>query len=167
MSLRDRLLNRPRPTGSFPLRVDDDTAARDELERARRLHTMLLLQGGVDESALEQARTDVREAEERLRDCFEFVTLRAVSAADFEALVTAHPPRPDTKDEMYNLDTFPKACFLACVEGELSQEEWERLWDTGLSNAEQIAAGNAAIRVNIRTPDESLPKGWERTEPSG
>jgi hypothetical protein len=166
VSLRERLLNRPRPSGQFPLRVDDDTAARDELERARRLLTMLLLQGGAAEPALQQARADVKAAEDKLQACFEFVTLRALLAADFEALVAAHPPRPDTRDDMYNLDTFPKACFLACVEGELSQEEWERLWEIGLSNAEQIVAGNAAIRVNIRTPDESLPKGWERTERS-
>jgi hypothetical protein len=167
VSLRERLLNRPRPSGEFPVRVDDDTAARDQLERARRLLTMLLLQGGAEDSVVEQARADVQEAEETLRACFEFVTLRALPALDFEALVTAHPPRPDTKDKLWNLDTFPRACFLAGVEGDLTAQEWESLWETGMSNAEQVEAGNAAIRVNIRTPDESLPKGWERTEPSG
>jgi hypothetical protein len=166
VSLRERLLNRPRPSGEFPLRVEDDTAARDELERARRLLTLLLVQGGAEEAALEQARADVREAEGKLRACFAFVTLRALPAADFEALVAAHKPRPETKDQMFNLDTFPRACFLACVEGDLTPQEWEHLWETGMSNAEQVEAGNAAIRVNIRTPDESLPKGWARTEPS-
>ncbi|NUP24008.1 MAG: hypothetical protein HOZ81_49735 [Streptomyces sp.] len=166
MSLRERLLNRPRPSGEVPLRIDDDTDAREEVEQARRLLAMLQLQGSVEEAALRRARTAVTKAEKRLRGCYEFITLRALPADDFEALVAAHKPRPDTTDQMWNLDTFPKACFFACVESEMAAEEWERLWSAGLSNAERVELGNAAIRVNIRTPDESLPKGWALTEGS-
>ncbi|HEX4816706.1 MAG TPA: hypothetical protein VFV66_28525 [Nonomuraea sp.] len=163
MSLRERLLDRPRPSGEVPLRVDDDTEAREDLERARRVLFMLQIEGGADK-AFQRARTALTRAEKKLRSCFEFVTVRALDPGDFEALVTVHPPRPDTKDKLWNLDTFPKACFLACVEGDMTPQEWEHLWETGLSNAEQIELGNAAIRVNIRTPDESLPKGWAQIE---
>lgn len=164
MSLRERLLGRPRPFGDVPLRVDDDTEAREEAERARRVLFMLQVEGGADEAALRRARTALTKAEKKLRACYEFVRVRALIADDFEALVAAHKPRPGTDDKMWNLDTFPRACFLSCVESDMSEEEWEQQWATGLSNAERIELGNAAARVNIRTPDESLPKGWAQIE---
>ncbi|MGR6922548.1 hypothetical protein ACU635_50555 [[Actinomadura] parvosata] len=165
-SLRERLLNRPRPSGEVPLRITDDTAAREDVERERRLLAMLQLQGGVEEAVLRRARAAVAKAEKKLRACYEFITVRALVPEDFEALVALHPPRPDTKDQMWNRDTFPKAAFFACVESDMSAEEWEQTWASGLSSAERIELGNAAIRVNIRTPDESLPKGWALTEDS-
>lgn len=167
MSLRERLLNRPRPSGRYPLRIDDDSDAREEVERARRVLTMLLMQGGAEEAALRRARTAVKKAEQKLSSCYEFVTLRALPPDEFEALVAAHKPRPETDDRMWNDETFPKACLLACVEtADISQEEWEQLWATGLSNAERIELSNAAIRVNVRVPDSSLPKGWAQIETS-
>lgn len=163
MSLRERLLNRPRLSGEVPLRVADDTAARDELARARSVLFMLQVEGGA-EDAIRRARSAVARADKKLRACYEFVTVRALAGPDYEALQAAHPPRPDTADQVWNLDTFPRAAFLACVESDLSPAEWEALWETGLSNAERIELGNAAIRVNVRVPDGSLPKGWAQIE---
>lgn len=166
--LRERLLNRARPSGACPVRVEDDTDAREEAEQARILLNLLQMRGdAADQAAVRKARARLKKAEQALRGCYEFVTLRALPPDDFEALVADHKPRPETDDRMWNGATFPKACFLACVESDLSAEDWQHVWTTVLSNAERIELSNAAIRVNIRVPDSSLPKGWAQIEASG
>jgi hypothetical protein len=168
MSLRERLLNRPRPSGSCPVRVDDDTEARKEVEQARMLLSIAELQGeAADQAAVRKARARLKKAEQALKACYEFVTVRALPPDDFEALVDAHKPRAETDDRLWNGATFPKACLLACVESDLTGEDWEHVWTTVLSNAERVELSNAAIRVNVRVPDSSLPKGWAQIETSG
>lgn len=165
MSLRERLLNRPRPSGTCPVRVDDDTEARKEVDQALMLLNLLLAQGDMaDQAAVRKARARLKKAEEAVRGCYEFVTVRALAADDWEALVDAHKPRPDTDDRVWDGKTFPKAAFFACVESDLSEEDWEHVWTGVLSDAERIELSNAAIRVNVRVPDSSLPKGWTQIE---
>lgn len=165
MSQRERLLNRPRPSGTYPLRVDDDTEAREEVEQARTVLNTLEIHGdAADQAAVRKAKEALKKAKAKLKDCYEFVTLRALPADDFEALVSAHKPRPETDDRLWNNETFPKACLLACAQSDLSEEDWELIWTTVLSNAERIELSNAAIRVNVRVPDASLPKGWAQIE---
>lgn len=167
MSLRERLLNRPRPSGTCPVRLDDDADARREVEQAGILLNLLEMQGdAADQAALRKARTRLKKAEEAVRACYGQVTLRALAADDWEALVSAHKPRPGTEDRLWNIDTFPKAAFFACVESDLSEQDWQHVWGTVLSAAEQIELSNAAIRVNVRVPDSSLPKGWALIEGS-
>jgi hypothetical protein len=168
VSLRERLLNRPRPSGTCPVRVEDDTEARQEVEQARMLLNLLVMQGdAADKAAVRNAKARLKKAEQALNACYEFVTLRALRPDDFEALVDVHKPRPGTDDRTWNNETFPKACFFACVESDLLLEDWEQIWTTVLSNAERIELSNSAIRVNIRVPDSSLPKGWAQIETSG
>ncbi|MFG3439938.1 hypothetical protein ACGF0J_22045 [Nonomuraea sp. NPDC047897] len=165
MSLRERLLNRPRPSDTYPLRIEDDTEPRREVEQAQTLLRILGIPGdAADQAAVRKAQAALKKAEAKLKACYEFVTLRALPADDFEALVGAHKPRPETDDRLWNNETFPKACLLACVESDLSEEDWELIWTTVLSNAERIELSNAAIRVNVRVPDSSLPKGWAQIE---
>jgi hypothetical protein len=166
MTKKDRLLSRPRLSAEHPIRIDDDTEARREVERARTLLQILQIQGdAADEAALRKAKTDLKRAEKRLRDCYEFIPLRALPADEFEALMAAHPPRPDTDDRLFNTVTFPKACLLASDESGRSAEDWEHIFKNVLSGPERTELCNAAIRVNARTPDESLPKGWAQIEP--
>lgn len=165
MSLRERLLSRPRPSGSYPLRIDDDTEARKDVEQAQALLRIMEIQGGAaDQGAVRKARSALKKAESRLQACYEFVTLRALPPDDFEALVGAHKPREATTDQLWNNETFPNACLLACAESDLSEQDWELVWTKVLSNAERIELSNAAIRVNVRVPDSSLPKGWAQIE---
>ena len=147
------------------MRIDDDTEAREEVEQSRMLLNLLQAHGATaDQAAIQKARAQLKESEATVRGCYEFVTLRALPADDWEALVNAHKPRPDTDDRIWNGKTFPKAVFLACVESDLSAEDWEHVWTTVLSDAERIELSNAAVRVNVRTPDSSLPKGWAQIE---
>ncbi|HEY9375044.1 hypothetical protein [Streptomyces sp.] len=162
----DRLLNRGRLSAEHPIRIDDDTEARKAVEQAQFAMALLQTQGEVaDDAAVRRAKAALKRAEKQVRDCYEFIPLRALPADDFEALIGQHKPRPDTKDEIWNGETFPKACLLACDESGRSEADWEHIFKNVLSGPEQLQLCNTAIRVNARTPDESLPKGWAQIEP--
>lgn len=164
MSLRERLLNRPRPSDAYPIRIDDDTQAREALEETQSVLRLLLIQGdAADADTLTRAHTAVAEAEGELKACYEPVLLRALRPEDWEALIALHPPRAESTDDIWNAATFPKACLLACIESDLTETELGQLWTEVLSKAEQVRLCNAAIRVNVRVPDATLPKGWTQT----
>ena len=157
---RERLLARRRPSTVYQLAVDDDTAAvaavaaaKDELGTARFRS---------DDSAA-QAVTDAEErlaaARAAVEACYEPVTLTALPPAEFEALI-AKPEYAarDGKDERWNVDTFPRACFLACVDtGDLTAEEWAEFADGSLSQGEREALFLAAVSVNARWPSGAVP----------
>lgn len=155
-SLRERIQQRARPRAVWPLRIDDPAEARQELERAEdeaRIVSIGLAEGADREAA--QARAEAARA--ALAACFEPITLEALPPAEFEALAAEYPPGPD--DEAWNKG-FPPALFLACVQSELDREEWMAIFASQLSQGEKIAACNAAIQVNLRSPDTGLPKDW-------
>lgn len=162
----DRLLNRPRLGAEHPIRIVDDTEARQEVEQAQFALALLQTQSEVDAGALKKAKATLTRARKQLRACYEWVPLRAMEADEFELLKGRHKPRPDTDDRLYNVDTFPKACLLATDESGRSEADWEHIFKVVLSGPEKTDLCNAAIRVNARTPDESLPKGWAQIEPS-
>lgn len=164
MSLRERLLARPRPFDTYPLRIDDDTEPRTALERARTLLRVLQFQGeAADEGAVRAAKADLGRAEAAIAACYEPVILRAMPPDDFEALIALHKPRAGTEDTSWNSDTFPQACFRECVESDLTDAEWDRVWKEVLSHGERNELCIAAIRANVRTPDSTLPKGWTQS----
>jgi hypothetical protein len=103
------------------------------------------------EAALEKARAD-------LAACYEPVVIRALEPKRFEELVAEHPARKD-RDERWNVETFPRALFLASVVGELSREEWETVLDEQCSEGEQNGLFLDAQVVNARMPDGTIPKG--------
>lgn len=165
MSLRDRLLNRPRPFDTYPLRIDDDTEARKDLERARTLLRLLQFQGeSANEEAVRSVTADLAKAEAEMAACYEQVVLRAMRPGDFEKLIGKHKPREGTEDRTWNLSTFPRACLMGCVESDLTLEDWDQVWEEVLSDGEQGELCTAAIKVNVRVPDSTLPKGWTQTQ---
>ncbi|WP_433520147.1 hypothetical protein ACQP2T_63445 (plasmid) [Nonomuraea sp. CA-143628] len=164
MTKADRLLNRPRLFAEHPIRIVDDTEARQEVEQARFALALLQTQGEVRVGAMQTAKGALTRAKKKLRACYEWIPLRAMEADLFEALIGEHKPRPDTSDEIWNNETFPRACLLATDESGRSEADWEHIFKSVLSGPEQVQLCNAAIRVNARTPDESLPKGWAQIE---
>lgn len=160
--LRDRLLARPRAWASYPVRIDDDTAARAAVEQARQTLALIQMQSQLTEDgeAVAAAQQAVATAEELLRGCYEQVVLRALPPKRWEDLVGKHPLRPGSTDEVWNTETFPRAAFVACVEGDLTSAEWDQVLDEVLSQAERVRLCNAAIAVNVRVPDQTLPKDW-------
>lgn len=163
-SMRDRLAGRKRPTADCSLLVDDEgaAAASKELAAARAELPMLIISG--DEAAIQAGRDRITAAQAAYEACFETITVPAMPPKAFEDLVDEHPPRkghPD--DESWNVDTFPRACFLACAPADLSREEWEAFLDGQVSEGERIRLYNTAIFANTRVPDPSVPKGLTET----
>lgn len=161
----DRLLSRKRLFAEHPIRIDDDTETRREVEQAQLALALLRTQGAADVAVVNRAKAALKRAETKLRACYEWIPLRAMEVDDYEVLVGKHKPRPDSSDEIWNNATFPRACLLACDESGRSEADWEHIFKHVLSGPEQIALCNTAIRLNVRTPDESLPKGWAQIEP--
>jgi hypothetical protein len=163
MSLRDRLKQRSRPSTVWPLRIADlpvVEAARAELARAEDEQRITSI--GAEAGSAELAAADARLAAARqaLAECYEPVELLALDGPAYEALLTEHP----AVEEGHSWGPgFPRALFLACVQGELDREEWVLALDTQLSHGERVEAYNLALAINIRVPDPGLPKGWTST----
>lgn len=166
--LRDRLMARERPTTTVPLRVEDDTDARRRLADAEQaLEEAQQNAPSPGAQAVRKARQARDAAQQAVDDCYVDVAVQALPPADFEALVSAHPPEPaadgEPTDDAWNPDTFPRPCFLACVvpTDDMAAEDWEKVFDNNLSSAEQTMLCNAAIMINVRRLDEiQVPKGW-------
>jgi hypothetical protein len=157
---RERLLARKRPTVNYQLAVMDDADAVAELAAAKEALATARLR--VDEGA-EQATADAEahlaEARAAVEACYEPVTLTALPPVEFEALI-AKPEYAarDGKDERWNAETFPRACFLSCVTGDdLSADEWLEFVDGSLSQGEREALFLAAVGLNARWPSGAVP----------
>jgi hypothetical protein len=157
---RERLLGRKRPSIDYQLPITDAAAAVAELEAAKAAFDSA--QFRADDSAGQaaadaQGRLEVARA--AVQDCYEPVTLTAMPPAEFEALVAKpeHAPR-EGKEEKWNTETFPRSCFLACVDtGDLSVDEWAEFVDSGLSQGEREALYLTAVAINARWPSGSIP----------
>ncbi|WP_433234028.1 hypothetical protein [Actinomadura nitritigenes] len=166
-SLRERLLARERPSHRVALQMEDPTAAIREAALAEDAwRTCHLMQDGPDrEAAIRKAKRELDKTAKAVNDCYDEVTLRAIPPAEFEALQAAHPPRDakelrpgEEPDEIWNASTFPRALFLKCVDGDLSQTEWEKFLDEQCSQAERTQLFYAAQVINIRVPSVAIPK---------
>lgn len=157
---RERLLARRRPTTVYQLAVEDDKAAIAEVTAAKDdLNTARFRSDDAAEQAVADAEERLAAARAALEACYEPVTLTALPPAEFEALI-AKPEyvARDGKDERWNVDAFPRACFLACVDtSDLSAEEWTEFVDGSLSQGEREAIFLAAVSVNARWPSGAVP----------
>ncbi|TQS29127.1 hypothetical protein [Microbispora sp. KK1-11] len=163
MSLRDRLKQRSRPSTVWPLRIADlpvVEAARGELARAEDEQRITAISAEPGSAELAAADARLAAARQALAECFEPVELVALDAPGYEALLKEHPAVAD--DQAWG-PGFPRALFLACVQGELERDEWVLCLDTQLSHGERVEAYNLALAINLRVPDPGLPKGWTST----
>lgn len=157
---RERLLARRRPTTVYQLAVEDPDAAVAELAAAK--EALDRAQFRADDGAgqaVTDAETRLAAARGAVEGCYEPVTLTALAPKEFEALLAKpeYAPR-DGKDERWNNDTFPRACFLACVDtSDLTAEEWEAFVENNVAQGERVALFLAAIDVNARWPSGSIP----------
>lgn len=155
---RERLLARKRPTIVYRLPVEDDTAALAELEAAKVARELADLREDKDD-AIKEADRRLARAQKAADACYEPVTLVAMRPTKFEELVAAHPAR-DGEDEAWNVETLPRACFLASVqsgEDDLTTEEWGAFLDDSLSQGERESLFLTALNVNARWPNGSVP----------
>jgi hypothetical protein len=167
MSLRNRLQGRKPPTQVVPLPIDpvayaecarELSEATWELEQAR-------ARGVVDTAALRARVLRAQDAQNALD--VERVTLRALPAADWEALVDAHPPTEQQADggAAWNPTTFRPALLALSIVPEngdepVSADDWEQLAKSGeISAGELTALFTAAVELNLRAPSMAVGKG--------
>ena len=159
-SRRERLLARTRPAVDYQLAVVDDIAALAEMAEAKEaLDTAQFRDDDNAEQAVADAEARVAKARAALESCYEPVTLTALPPAEFEALVAKPEFAPrGGKDERWNSETFPRACFLACVStDDLTTEEWAEFIDGQLARGERESLCLAAVGLNARWPSGSVP----------
>lgn len=166
MSLRERLRARQRPTTTYPLRVADTSEAERELREAQVAYRRIVRHGGGDDPAVAAAKTRLDTAQAAFDECYEMITLVALPPGDLEALLAAHPPREGQDDGPFNSDTYPRALFLACVDGhngDMTREDWEHMLDQTCSYGERQELYVLAQALNTRGPSTAIPKGWTPT----
>lgn len=158
MTQADRLRGRKRPVSIYHLLVEeDDTAARAAVSSAS--EALELAQLRADDGApqaVKDAQKALDKAQRALDACYEPIPIRALSPKAFEALVAEHPSKD--KDQAW-AETFPRALFLACVEGDLTEQEWNAFLDDQCSQGERLALHQEALNVNARWPSGAIPKG--------
>lgn len=163
VSIRERLFARPRPTQTIAVRVDDTSEADAELLAARTELRQAQLRDREAEAAAAQQR--VEQAQARVAEGFVEFTLTALPPADLEALLATHPPTPEQKrndpDGNYNPETFPAAVLAACVDSDMSEDDWREFLRSGpVGQGEASALWRAAMQVNDRSPDVRVGNGW-------
>lgn len=94
------------------------------------------------------------------------VTLRALPAQEWEALVGLHPPPPDeaAKGAAWDVATFRPALLaesVVCPDGEdpLTAQDWRELISSGRMTAGEVnALFNTACLINDRAPGATTGK---------
>lgn len=111
------------------------------------------LTSGAERRRLAEAAQALRE---QMRASTVVFRLRALPRKKWDALVKAHPPRPDEDDDKrigYNADTFYDSLIRACtVEPALDEGQWSALLDA-LSSAQWQALAGTAQGLNLRKVD--------------
>lgn len=144
MSLRERMRAKSRATATFPLRIEDDSDARTELAAAQ-------ADGNPERIAA---------AQEALDACYEELRITALAPSDMEALIAAHPPVQD-QQARWNPVTFVPALFAACVDSDVTEDEWLEYSTKGPMSAGEVNdLFDRVLGINYRTPPgPSLGKG--------
>ncbi len=171
MSLKSQLTTRELPGVTQLVQIKDSRDARVKLEQALRV----LKQAEIKGADLKRCRAAVTRAQNQLEACFAKVTLRALSPADYEALIEKHPPtaeqvaaagkNPADRPE-YNGDTFYPALFTACAEGDMTEDDWAAFFQEHVSHGErrQLYMAVLAVNENERMPEAMhTPKGLPGT----
>jgi hypothetical protein len=155
---RERYLARRRPSVPYSLPLDDDTDAVNELAAAKdALDTARFRDDSGAEQAIATAEKRLEKARTAVAACYDTVTLTAMLPKKFEALVAEHPAR-EGEDEKWNAETFPRVCFLACIDDDfLTPEEWGTFVDERLSQGEREALFLSAVGLNARWPSGAVP----------
>lgn len=127
--------------------VDRQFAALDEPGQDARLTS------GADRRRLGEQAQALRE---QMRGSTVVFRLRALPRRQWDALMKAHPPRPDVDVDTrlgYNADTFyDELIRVSTVEPSLTSEQWTTLLDT-LTTAQWQALAATAQGLNLRKVD--------------
>lgn len=157
MSLKARLSKRELPTAEYPLRISDDSEARGELVAAQ--YELRMAEAREDAAKIKAAKAKVAKAQKKVDAHYETLKLRALPSEDMEALIAKHPAKKDS-DDAWNVETFRPALIAACVEGDMTEQDWAEFLSGRNNLGEVRELFSAVLRVNDRSPDPSVGKDW-------
>lgn len=165
-TLRDRLRQRQLPTEVVELPLDPaEFAARDRaLTSAQWALETARDRGSGD---LGPFRAELAAAQSALAQMEVIsVTLRALPAADWEALLELHPPTDAERDKgaqwapSFRLALVAASVVPADGEAPTSEADWEAMAKDGSLGAGEInALFTVALNLNLRAPDSHVGKG--------
>lgn len=135
-------------TATHRLRIEDDAKARADLDAAQK--------AGDDEA--------VTAARAALDACYEQITLVAMPAEDWDALLEAHPPSDEkakASGAWCNPMTLLPAGLVACVQdSELEEQDWAEYVVTGaMGPGDAVALLDKLTALHSRAVDDTVGKG--------
>lgn len=175
LSQRDRLKNRKLPSVTQPIVIEDPTAADRALKYADRVHQHALRGGDADE--IKRTKAAVGRAQKKFDACFEHLTIRALRPRDYDDLIEEHPPTEEQlaaatdplDTPQWNRETFRPALLAACIEGDMTAEDWAEWLEESSSRGEgqKLFIVTLALNEAERLPESAmLPKGSRLTPSS-
>lgn len=174
-SQRDRMMNRQLPSVVQAIAIEDPTAALRSLAQADRVYQHALRSG--DEAQIKRTKATLTRAQNRHDACFEHLTIRALRPRAYEQLIAEHPatteqtaaaPSPHEAPQ-WNRETFRPALLAACVEGDMTAEDWAAWIEEHSSRGEgdKLFVVTLALNEAERLPESvMLPKGSPLTPSS-
>jgi len=174
-SQRDRMMNRSLPSVTQPIAIDDPTAALRALAHAERVHQHAVRSG--DEAEIKRTKTALTRAKNKHDACYEYLTIRALRPKAYEKLMAEHPPTPEQsaaapaphEAPQWDRETFRPALLAACVEGDMTAEDWA-VWleeHSARGEGDKLFVVTLALNEAERLPESvMLPKGSPLTPSS-
>lgn len=160
MSERARLLGRRLPGAVFALRVDHTAAADAAAAALESTHHALRL-AQARGTALDELTARVTAADAAYAPFCLRLLVRAIPADEFEQLELDHPPTPEQAERglPWDVATYVPALLAACVDGDMTEQDWRELRRAGgIAAGESSALFALCLQVNDRSPDAHLGK---------
>lgn len=170
MSLKDRLKSRTLPSETYKI-AEKDSQLEQAAYAAAKMALRRLESKGTKKStaAYKAAVKAVDETQAALDACFIELTVRALPANVYDDLQSDHPPTAEQEakakeageEVAWDEDSFRPALFAACVDGDLTAEDWAEQ-ARNMSKAEVRELWVLCLNLNefSRNPDlDSVGKG--------
>lgn len=170
MSLKADLSERKRPSMPYTVQLTDPAEATAAVQQAERMVRQAEIKG--DAAEVKKRKAALTRAKKQLQRCFKVFEIVALEPDEYEDLICEHPPTREQiekagKDpsEMpeWNADTFYPALLAACVDDDMTAEDWAAFLKRRMSRGErrQLQYALVAVNENVRMPESMmLPKGW-------
>lgn len=167
-SQRDRMMNRQLPSVVQAIVIDDPTAALRALAHADRVYQHAVRSG--DAAQIKRTKAALTRAQNKHDACFEHLTIRALRTPVYEKLIAEHPATPEQiaaapaphEAPQWNRETFRPALLAACVENDMTAEDWAAWMEEHSSRGEgdKLFVVTLALNEAERLPESvMLPKG--------
>lgn len=172
---RDRLMARPRPSISYPMRVADPAQARLQLEKVQQQVRQVVLRHDKDTPEYAAAQQRLADAQAEVDACYETVVLTAMHPAAYEQLKAEHPPTAEQLAQAQtdgdpppdvDVATFVPAVLAAGCDNGMSAEDWAAFLAENCAEGERQELRAVALAVNERprlAEQMVLPKGSTMT----